>query len=304
MNKISVLINSFNYGKYLGEAIGSVLAQDYPDFELIVVDDGSTDESPEVIASFHDERMTAVMKSNGGQLSAFNAGFLASKGDILCFLDADDMYQPGYLTAVAENFSTHPDCGCLLGRTEYFGARSGFDTIYPDGFLGCNPFSAATRHVWRGAPTSAISLRRCVASLILPCRDNEAYWKTRADDLLIWGADIVCANKYCFSLPTVKYRIHAENSFFGSRMSSQDYIVRKEAAVRFCAWIMKKNNLEPARLIEIENGNGNLGFSGRFLSWLKAGKSRMFSFSEWIECGFILLCGLVQETDAKFRSPK
>lgn len=293
MNKISVLINNYNYGKYVGEAIASVLSQDYPDFELIVVDDGSTDESPEVIGSFHDDRMKTIIKSNGGQLSAFNAGFSVSSGEIICFLDADDLYQPGYLSAVAEIFSNHVDCGCLMGRIEYFGRRSGSDMIYPDGFFGCNPFSVATRHVWRGTSTSAISMRRCVAALILPCTDNEKYWKTRADDLLVWGTDLVCANKYCFSKPAVKYRVHASNLFYGRKISARDYQERRSAAIRFCSWIMKKNNLGLTHLLEIENGSGNLAFPDRLLSWLKAGKSRMLPFPGWIKCGFILLYGFI-----------
>ncbi len=292
MSKISVLINNYNYGKYVGEAIASVLSQKHPDFELIVVDDGSTDQSLEVIDSFHDDRMKTITKLNGGQLSAFNAGFLASSGEIICFLDADDMYQPGYLSAVDELFSKHSDCGCLMGRIEYFGLQSGSDMIYPDGFFGCNPFSVATRHVWRGTSTSAISMRRSIAETILPCSDNETFWKTRADDLLVWGTDLVCANKYCFSNPSVKYRVHDNNYFFGKQTSPEDYRKRRAAAVQFCSWIMEKNHLKLTHLMEIENRNGNLKFSERMLSWLKAGKSRMLSFPEWIKCGVILLRGI------------
>ena len=275
----------------MGEAIRSVLSQDYPDFELIVVDDGSTDDSREVIGSFHDGRMKIVEKPNGGQLSAFNAGFSASEGEIICFLDADDMYQPGYLAAVAENFSRYPGCGCLLGRMEFFGARSGFDTLLPAGFLGCAPFSVATRHVWRGVSTSAISIRRGVAASFLPCPDNENGWKTRADDLLIWGTELVGADKYCFPEPTVKYRIHNSNSFFGSQLSPREYRERQAAAVRFCAWVMKKNDISFVRLAEIEKLRGNLPFSGRLRSWLKAGKSRMMPLHEYLKCGLLLLPG-------------
>lgn len=292
MSKISVLINNYNYGKYVGEAIASVLSQEHPDFELVVVDDGSTDQSLEVINSFHDDRMKTVTQVNGGQLSAFNAGFLASSGEIICFLDADDMYQPGYLYAVDEFFSKHSDCGCLMGRIEYFGHQSGVDMIYPDGFFGCNPFSVATRHVWRGTSTSAISMRRCIAEMILPCTVNEKFWKTRADDLLVWGTDLVCANKYCFSIPTVKYRVHGNNSFFGKPTSLQDRQGRQSAAIQFCSWIMQKNHLTLTHLLEVENRNGNLIFFDRLLSWLKAGNSRMLPFPEWIKCGIILLRGI------------
>ncbi len=240
--------------------------------------------------------MKTVTKSNGGQLSAFNAGFSASKGRILCFLDADDMYRQGYLAAVADNFAKYPHCGCLLGRVEYFGARAGFDTIHPEGFLGCAPFSVATRHIWRGVPTSAISIRRGVAELFLPCTDNETYWKTRADDLLIWGAELVCADKYSFPKPAVKYRIHEGNAFFGGTVSPAGYRERREAAARFCRWVMKRNGISFARLAEIEKYRGNLPFAERFRSWLKAGRSGMMPPGEWLKCGRLLLAGTPPES--------
>ena len=294
MPEISVIMDNYNYGQYIGEAIRSVLSQDFSDFELIIVDDGSTDNSREIISSFPDSRIKKIFQENGGQLSAFNAGFQAATGKIVCFLDSDDLYQQGYLSSVAKHFSRYPDCGCLLCKIEYFGQKSGSSTFYPDGFFGCNPFSVAARHVWRGTSTSGISIKKDTLAKILPYTENEKYWKTRADDLLIWGTDIVCSNKYCFSLPAVKYRVHDNNSFFGrSRLSSQDYLERRSAAVQFCSWIMKRNNLEWIHLLEIENRNGNLSFFDRFLSWLKVGKSKMLPFGVWIKCGFVLICGYI-----------
>lgn len=291
MYKISVLINNFNYAAYIAESVRSVLSQDYPDLELIVVDDGSSDGSLEVLAGFRDDRLKVIAKTNGGQLSAFNAGFAASTGDIICFLDSDDVYLPGYLAAVAEFFSAHPECGCLLGEVEYFGSRSGHGRFFPDGRLGCAPFSVATRHLWRGVPTSAISLRREVASAILPCTDNEEFWRTRADDLLVWGAELVGAVKYCFSTPPVRYRIHDRNFFYGSRNSGGASRQRREAADRFCSRIIKKNALSLSRLLKIEMLKGDTAFSGRLRGWLRAGRTGMAPLTEWLKCGFLLFGG-------------
>ncbi|BAY13953.1 glycosyltransferase family 2 protein [Calothrix sp. NIES-2098] len=96
---VSILINNYNYGQFLADAIDSALAQTYTHVEVIVVDDGSTDCSREVIASYAD-KIIPVLKQNGGQASAFNAGFAASRGDIICFLDADDTYQPEKVSEV------------------------------------------------------------------------------------------------------------------------------------------------------------------------------------------------------------
>lgn len=91
--KASVIITSYNYGRFLPETIESALAQTYPQTEVVVVDDGSRDNSREVISSFGD-RIIAVLKENGGQGSAFNAGVAASRGDVVCFLDSDDLLLP------------------------------------------------------------------------------------------------------------------------------------------------------------------------------------------------------------------
>lgn len=87
---VSIVINNYNYGRYLGAAIESALAQTYPHREIIVVDDGSTDDSGEVIARFG-ASVIPILKTNGGQGSALNAGFTASRGSILIFLDSDDL---------------------------------------------------------------------------------------------------------------------------------------------------------------------------------------------------------------------
>lgn len=291
MPEISVILNNYNYGQYIGAAIRSVLSQDHTDFELIIVDDGSTDDSREIISSFSDPRIKKVFKANGGQLSAFNEGFKISSGDIVCFLDADDMYQPGYLSAVAGQFAGYPDCRCLLGKVEYFGHKTGFDDhVYADGLLGTNPFSVAARHVWTGVPTSACSIKRDALAKFLPYTEDEKYWKTRADDILIWGTDLAGANKYCFSFPTIKYRIHKHNLFFGQKAVDEEYYIkRKAAAERFCSFVIRKNGLNLTDMLKTEMKNGNLSQKEMLLSWLKVGKSAMLPFLQWIKCGLIII---------------
>jgi len=91
--KASVIINNRNYGRFLRAAIESALNQTYPQTEVVVVDDGSIDESREVIARYAD-RLIPVLKENGGQASAFNAGLAASSGEAILFLDSDDVLLP------------------------------------------------------------------------------------------------------------------------------------------------------------------------------------------------------------------
>jgi glycosyltransferase involved in cell wall biosynthesis len=89
----SIIVINYNYGRYVSEAIESALAQTYPHVEVVVVDDGSTDDSRKVIESFGG-RVMPVFKANGGQGSAYNDGFAASRGQYVLFLDADDLLSP------------------------------------------------------------------------------------------------------------------------------------------------------------------------------------------------------------------
>jgi glycosyltransferase involved in cell wall biosynthesis len=105
---ISVIMANYNGEAYLREAIESVLAQDYSDFEFIVVDDGSTDGSRDIIAEIkdrHPERINAIyFDANRGQGTAFNAGIAAAKGELVSFIDSDDLWFPGKLENVARTF--------------------------------------------------------------------------------------------------------------------------------------------------------------------------------------------------------
>jgi glycosyltransferase involved in cell wall biosynthesis len=87
---VSIVVNNFNYGRFLRQSIESALAQDHPRTEVIVVDDASTDGSVEIIRSFGDRIVPVCQERNGGQAAALNAGFAASRGELIIFLDADD----------------------------------------------------------------------------------------------------------------------------------------------------------------------------------------------------------------------
>jgi glycosyltransferase involved in cell wall biosynthesis len=106
----SIVITSYNYGGYLRAAVDSALAQTYANTQVVVVDDGSSDDSPDVIRSYGG-RVTAIMKENGGQASAFNAGMRASTGDVVCFMDSDDLIYP---EAVGEAVAAIRDGVCKV----------------------------------------------------------------------------------------------------------------------------------------------------------------------------------------------
>ncbi|MGI9456162.1 MAG: glycosyltransferase family 2 protein, partial [Aeoliella sp.] len=108
--RTTCLVNNYNYRPYVGEAVDSALSQSVPFDEIIVVDDGSTDESLSFLRREYasERRVKIVAKANGGQLSAFDEGVRHATGDLVFFLDADDCYRPEYLREAAEIYEQRP----------------------------------------------------------------------------------------------------------------------------------------------------------------------------------------------------
>lgn len=113
---VSILMPAYNAERYIEEAIRSVLAQTYTEWELLVVNDGSTDRTPELIAQFTDTRIRVIHKSNGGIGSARNTGLRHMRGRFLCGLDADDVMPPGSLAARMAVFAAHPEADIVDGQ--------------------------------------------------------------------------------------------------------------------------------------------------------------------------------------------
>jgi glycosyltransferase involved in cell wall biosynthesis len=105
--RFSVIMPLYNHAPFVGAAVESVLAQSFDDFELIVCDDGSTDESLNVVRRFKDERMRLITKPNGGTVSALNACLLKACGEYVCWLSSDDLYARDKLKSHDEYHSIH-----------------------------------------------------------------------------------------------------------------------------------------------------------------------------------------------------
>lgn len=114
---VSLLIASYNYDRYLREALDSALNQTYSHTEVIVVDDGSTDNSREIIESYKN-KIIPIYKDNGGHASAINAGFATSQGEIICFLDSDDVWLPQKVEKTVEVFNTYPNASVTYHKIQ------------------------------------------------------------------------------------------------------------------------------------------------------------------------------------------
>ncbi|MGE4497191.1 MAG: glycosyltransferase family 2 protein [Deferribacterales bacterium] len=245
---ISVILNNYNYGRYLEDAVRSVLEQTFRDFELIIVDDGSEDDSrviSERLAA-EDSRISLVFKENGGQASAFNAGVNASRGEVLCFLDSDDMYTPGKLEETAkahregaEYIYTDHQAADAQGRLVEDGLKR-----YP--YCGWNIFPVFYLSEYPGNVTSTLSVSRELAEKIFPV--NEADWRIQADDTIVLQAAFLAKSLYIDKKLTL-YRLHGGNGYYG-RKHSEDF---KYTLLR------RRNTLK-------DEGMRKAGISGTFLN--------------------------------------
>lgn len=116
---VSVVTPSFNQAQFLERTIESVLAQDYPRIEYVIVDGGSTDASPGIIRKYSPRLAWWVSEPDAGQTEAINKGFSHAHGEILAWLNADDTWLPGTVAAAVRAFSQYPEAGVIYGAANY-----------------------------------------------------------------------------------------------------------------------------------------------------------------------------------------
>lgn len=243
---VSILISSYNYAPYLSAALDSALTQTHPEVEVIVVDDGSTDESPAIIGSYG-ERVASVLKENGGQISALNAAFERSRGELICFLDADDVFEPDKVERVVAAARDMPDAYLIHHQLQ---------PIDKDGKPIDSSFPRRVDHgdlrdrVIRGggwffhAVCSALSFRRSFAERLFPIPAECAVrigpetrrFMTEGDTYLA-GPAALLAPVAGIQAPLARYREHGANRYAG--VSAADAMRRYEAEVAALADVMR-----------------------------------------------------------------
>lgn len=221
---VSVVVNNYNYERFLGEAIESALSQTYPRTEVIVVDDGSTDGSRGVISSYGD-RITPVLKENGGQGSAFNAGFAASRGEVVIFLDADDYLFPCAVERVVAAWE--PGVAAVQYRLEQV------DSLGRPLGSASPPYGThmESGEVWRTLlergsrvhpPTSGNSFCRTALQQVFPLSEEE--WRISADGCLVTLISFY-GRVASVEEPLGAYRLHGDNRWANlQREDGQDLL--------------------------------------------------------------------------------
>lgn len=139
-NLVSVVIPSYNHAPYIKEAIESVLNQTYQPIELIVIDDGSKDDSVEVIKTIIDDRMQLIQQTNRGAHLTINKGLELAKGDYLSILNSDDIYCPDRIASMMKVFSESPDIDLISSYIEVID-KHGKEIAVKKGWLNLEPWS-------------------------------------------------------------------------------------------------------------------------------------------------------------------
>ncbi len=127
---ISVIIPLYNKSAYIARALDSVFSQTFTNFEVIVIDDGSTDSGPDIVRKYNDGRLHLIQQENQGPGAARNRGIQESKAELLAFLDADDEWMTEFLEKSYNHLANHPDCNvCACSYVEGV-EKANFDSVW------------------------------------------------------------------------------------------------------------------------------------------------------------------------------
>ena len=227
---VSVVVPCFNYGRYVAAAIESALNQDWPEMEVIAVDDGSTDDTLAVLNSFG-SAIRVIHRANGGVNAATDTGVAAARGELITFLDADDTWPPGRVRVLAEALLAHPEAGAAYGDMRVldetgavvhasFNAHKGFPTAPSGRFLGQ---ILAFNCVSAGAMMVRAALRDCFHPI--PAHGGWHDW---------WIATQILRETEIVAVPEVVnlYRQHGSNTNMGADEARAVGLLRTELPFR------------------------------------------------------------------------
>lgn len=210
---MSVAVVNYNYGRYLADAIDSALNQMSGPIEVVVVDDGSTDESLDVLASYG-KRVVAVLRDNGGQAAALNTALQHCSGQIICLLDSDDLMLPNRVRRLREVYDAHPQCQWvfhgidLIARRTRTHVSTWSSQTYTAGFHDERRHMRCGRITMNAPATSALSWRAPFVQSLLPIPEL-----ITAPDNYLKFASLAMAPGWVIGQPLSLQGIHDSNIY-------------------------------------------------------------------------------------------
>jgi glycosyltransferase involved in cell wall biosynthesis len=173
---MSIVIVNYNYDRYIADAIDSALEQSYSSLEVVVVDDGSTDASREIIGRYG-KRISTVFQPNAGQGAAYNAGWRAARGEFVLFLDSDDVLVPDAIAKVVAAFEQSDAIKVQFYLAQVDGALKSLGYLLPSyGFSSIPPREQIAKYgYYVSPPASGNAFRKCFLDEIMPITDEPMY---------------------------------------------------------------------------------------------------------------------------------
>lgn len=255
MPAVSVIIPTYNYGRFVGEAVQSALDQTLPPSEIIVVDDGSTDDTQQVLARFGN-RIRVVRQENQGVAVARNTGVAHATGDLLAFLDADDLWLPAKLEKQVERFVRDPGlglvhCGVLEVDLARRPLRMALDGM--EGWVATDMLMFRRNVILGGGSAMVVSRQACNAvgefdSRLPPTEDWDFWYRVARRFRVGFVPEVL-----------LHYRCHGENNSRNLRKRERGVLLIYEKAFQ---------DPDPAlqRLRRRAYGNLHLGLAGFYFS--------------------------------------
>lgn len=241
---LSIVVNNYNYGAYLRESLNSALAQMEAKDELIVVDDGSTDDSSSILKHYELEHGIRLIKQkNQGQMRAVRTGIGAAQGEVIILLDSDDLLLEGYLDRLRNIYRQKQNVDFVFSEpdvqgTDIAGVKETRNTLnhmtFPPGTVGETKWAGLLFNEFVGVPTSGISLTKPLAEAIMSLPETidttvkisvtkkfflgisaheASNFGFSADAVVVRCASALGANKYYNEQPGFLYRIHGSNKY-------------------------------------------------------------------------------------------
>lgn len=229
---VSVIISTYNHERFIAEAIDSALAQDYPAerMEIIVVDDSSADRTAEIARSF-EPRVRVFQKENGDHASAITFGANHSTGDLVAFLDGDDLWLPNKVSRVVEEFTNDPRTLMVYNKYVFWDCRDN-STWVPDYFTEISGYVLADRRKllsYSAASTSSLAFRRKAFQQLT---NNVLLDRAKMFDTFLFSAVIFLGPVACIPEVLTKNRIHGSNRWAAGQSGPDEVNIRRRVARR------------------------------------------------------------------------
>lgn len=215
---VSIVTPSFNQAPYLESAMASVLDQDYPKTEYILLDGGSTDGSPEIIKKYADKLAYWISEPDRGQTDAINKGFAHANGKYLAWLNADDRLKPNAVSEAVQFLEVHPDVGMVYGCAEYIDSQGHVIGNFP----AAQTDYGALRRGYVHIPQQAAFWRRDLWQQVAPLDVSFTF----AMDYDLWVRLAKISKLQYLPCPWAQFRLHSDSKTLQNDQRAWDEMLK------------------------------------------------------------------------------